>query len=235
MKLPRRQLRDYLVRNFFCEYTHNGMNWHFLKLNSVILIILIADFVFTAATAVTHPVFALFVVEDIGAAASAIGFAIAIFWMIKSILQLPIARFLDANHGEIDDYYALLFGLLISVVALYLYYFATNIWHVYLLQAMLAVGHAFFVPPYLAVFTRHLDKDSEGFEWALRSSFSTGAGMALGSAFAGILVASAGIRAMFLVQATLTLISLIILFFLRPYIKPKVSPDVERVLTVDRH
>lgn len=211
------------------------MNWNFLKLNNVILIILIADFVFTAATAVTHPIFALFVVEDIQAAVGAVGFAIAIFWTIKSILQLPIARFLDRHQGELDDYYALLLGLFITVVALYLYYFASHLWHVYLLQALLAVGHAFFVPPYLAVFTRHMDKDSEGFEWALRSSFSTGAGMALGSAFAGILVASAGIRAMFLVQATLTLISLIILFFLRPYIKPRVSAEVERVLTVDRH
>lgn len=211
------------------------INWNFLKLNNVILIILIADFVFTAATAVTAPVFAIFIVDDIGAAVSVVGFAVAIFWTVKSVLQLPIARYLDRTVGEIDDYYALMLGFGISVAVIFAYYFATTVWHIYVLQALLAAGHAFFVPPYLAVFTRHMDKDSEGFEWALRSSFSTGAGMALGSAFAGILVAAVGIRPMFLVHAGLSFISLVILFFLRPYIRPRVSTEVDRVLTVDRH
>lgn len=206
----------------------------FLRLNQVILIILFSDFIFTAATAITAPVFALFVVEDIAAPVSVVGFAVAIFWIVKSLLQLPFARYLDKNHGETDDFYSMVAGLGLSVLVFGAYYFAKEVWHIYALQALLGVGQAFFVPPFLAIFTRHLDQDSEGFEWALRSSFSTGAGMALGGAASGILAASIGIRPLFLIHALLAFLSLIVLVFLKPYLLPRVPREVSRVLTTER-
>lgn len=206
----------------------------FLRLNQVILIFLFSDFIFTASGAVTAPVFALFLVGDLAAPVSAVGFAVAIFWIVKSVLQLPIARYLDRNHGELDDYYSMILGLLLSVFGFVMYYFATEVWHIYLLQGIVGVGQAFFVPPYLAVFTRHLDQDSESFEWALRSSFSTGAGMALGGAVSGILAASIGIRPLFLIHALLAFLSLIITIFLKPYLKPRVPHEVARVLPTER-
>ncbi len=205
------------------------MSFRFLKLNQVILIIIFAQFVFTVAANLSVPFFALFVVKDIGAAAAAIGFASAIYWVIKSILQLPIARWIDRNHGEIDDYYSLLLGLAITTGSLFLFYFARELWQVFAIQAMIGIGDAFVVPPLYAIFSRHLDHDAEGFEWALQSSFSVGAGSALGGALSGLLVGLLGIRPLFLLNGTLMLIGLVILLFLKPYIRPKVVPPVGRV------
>ena len=202
------------------------MKLNFLKLNQVILVIIFAQFVFTVAANLSVPFFALFVVQDIGAAAAAVGFASAIYWVVKSVLQLPLARWIDKNHGEIDDYYSLLIGLTITITGLFLFYFARELWHIFAIQALIGVGDAFVVPPLYAIFSRHLDHDSEGFEWAVQSSFSVGAGSALGGTLSGLLVATLGIRPLFLINGTLMLVGLVILLFLKPYIRPKVPTPV---------
>lgn len=193
--------------------------------NQAILVIIFAEFILTTGTALISPIFALFVVETIGAPVTVVGFAIAIYWGVKSILQLPVARYLDKNHGEIDDFYAMLSGLILITIATYLYYFVTFVWQIYLLQFLIAVGDAFIVPPFLAIFSRHLDKDQEAFEWALRSSFAYGAGFAIGGSLSGILASIIGIRPIWIINGTFLLIGLIILIFLKPYIKPKVPKD----------
>lgn len=205
------------------------MKLSFLKLNQVILVIIIAQFVFTMAANLSGPFFALFIVQDIGAAVAAVGFASAIYWVVKSILQLPLARWIDRNHGEIDDYYSLLVGLGITIAGLFLFYFARELWHIFAIQALIGIGDAFVVPPLYAIFSRHLDHDSEGFEWALQSSFSFGAGSALGGTLSGLLVATLGIRPLFLINGTLMLVGLVTLLFLKPYIRPKVPQAAQRV------
>lgn len=210
-------------------YKH--MDWLIKKLkmpqlNQVILIIILAEFVFSTAGSLVNPVFALFVVDVVGAPITVIGFSVAIYWIIKSILQLPIARMLDKNHGEIDDYYSILAGITLSIVVVYLYYFVSAAWQIYALQFTAGVGDALIVPALLAIFTRHLDKDQEAFELALRSSFSYGASSALGGALSGILVVAIGIRPLYLINGTIMLLGLIILLFLRPYVKPRVPRDL---------
>ena len=207
------------------------MNWLFEKLrmpavNQVILIIILAEFILTTADALIGPLFALFVVQDMGAAVTTVGFAIAIYWITKSIVQLFVARYLDKNHGEVDDYYSMLAGLLIVIVTIYSYYFVREVWQIYLLQFFLALGNSFVVPPFYAIFTRHIDKDREASEWAMRSSFSLGAGSALGGALSGLLAAAIGIRPIFLINGTLMLIGFFVLLFLGPYIKPRTPRDL---------
>lgn len=211
------------------KFTINIPNFNFFrkssfpKINQVILIFIFAEFILTTAAGLITPVFAIFIVNDIaGSTARVVGFAVAIYWIVKSVLQLPIARQLDKNHGEIDDFYSMLLGIFINTVCVFLFYFVTKVWQVYALQFFIAVGDSFIVPPFYAIFSRHLDKEREGFEWALRSSFSLGAGSSLGGIFSGILAIAIGIRAIYLINGALTFIGLLLLLFLRPYILPKV-------------
>ena len=206
------------------------MRLGFPKLNQVILVIILAEFVFTVASGLITPFLSVFILEDIrGATVAVVGFATALYWVTKSLLQFPIARYLDRNHGEIDDYYSMLIGTGLVVAAVYAYYFASEVWHVFALQFLIAVGDAFIVPPFYAIFTRHIDSDSVGFEWALRSGFSIGAASALGGAVSGILAATIGIRPIFLINGTLMFIGLVVLLFLKPYIRPKAPAPVRRV------
>jgi len=204
------------------------MKLPFLKINQVILIIIFAQFIFTMAANLSVPLFAIFITKEIGAATAMVGLASAIYWAVKSVIQLPVAKWIDKNHGEIDDYYSLLFGLCISTTGIFLLYFSQNIWHIFGVQFLIAVGDAFAVPPLYAIFTRHIDKDAEGFEWTLQSSFSLGAGSTIGGIFSGILATLIGIRSTYLLNGTLMFVGLIILFFLKPYIRPKAEVPVKR-------
>ena len=200
-------------------------------INKVIGIIIVSDFMVTTGSALLSPIFALFITQQmIGGSAQAVGFAIAIYWITKSIVQLPIARYLDRNHGEVDDYYFMLCGLVADAAVLCGYYFfASTVWHVYILQALLGLADAFLLPPFYAIFTRHIDPGSEGFEWSIRSSFSFGGGAAVGGALGGILLGILGFRNIFLVAAMFNLLSVIALLFMRPYIMPSTSNPVQRI------
>ena len=201
------------------------------SINRVIAIIVASDFMVTTGSSLLSPIFALFVTSQItGGSAKAVGFAIAIYWITKSILQLPIARYLDRNHGEVDDYYFMIFGLLADAFVLCGYYFfASEVWHVYLLQGLLGIADSFLLPPFYAIFTRHIDPGSEGFEWSIRSSLSFGGGAALGGALGGILLGIVGFRNIFLFAALFNASSVIVLSFMRPYILPRTQKPVARI------
>lgn len=201
------------------------------KINHVVLVIVTAEFILTTAFGLLPPFFAVFITQQIvGGTIAAIGFALTIYWITKSTLQLFVARFIDRNHGEIDDFYFFFIGGVLNSIFVSLYYFATDVWHIYALHFLIGIADAMLVPPFYAIFTRHIDKGKEGFEWSLYSSFSLGAGSAFGGALGGILATVAGFRAMFLIVGMLTFMFSIMLLFLRPYIRPKVPPGVSRML-----
>ena len=200
------------------------------KPNQVILLIVAADFVLITAFGFLPPIFAIFVNNQIiGGSVAVVGFATTVYWVTKSTLQLFVARFIDKNHGEIDDFYFMIAGGLVNAVVVSLYYFAETAWHVYLLQFLIGIGDSLLVPPFYAIFTRHIDKGREGFEWSLYSSFSLGAGSALGGALGGVLATVVGFRPLFLVAGALTFIATIMLLLLKPFIRPKVPPDGMRL------
>lgn len=200
------------------------------KINQVILIIVFADFLLITAFGFLPPIFAVFVTEQIvGGTVAVVGFALTIYWVTKSILQLFVARYIDKNHGEIDDFYFMVAGGFLNAALITLYYFASAPWHIYGLHFLIGVGDALLVPPFYAIYTRHIDKGKEGFEWSLYSSFSIGAGSALGGAFGGLLATVVGFRAIFPLVGFLTFVGTLLLLFLRPYILPKVPPEPARV------
>ncbi len=217
------------------------MNWLISKfrlppINQVVLLIIIAEFILTTAWGFLAPVTAIFITQQIvGGTVAVVGFAITIYWVVKSILQLFVARYIDRNHGEIDDFYFFLAGGFLNAVFVAFYYFATEVWHVYTLHFLIAIADSLMAPPFYAIFTRHIDKGQEGFEWSLYSSFSLGAGTALGSAVGGVLASVVGFRAVFLLTGLLTFIFAVILLFLRPYIKPKVKERPAPIIIVERN
>ena len=141
-----------------------------------------------------------------------------------------MARRIYKNHGEIDDFYFFIAGGILNAIFVSLYYFASTVWHIYALHFLIGIADAMLVPPFYAIFTRHVDKGREGFEWSLYSSFSLGAGYALGGAVGGLLATLVGFRVVFLLTGFLTFLFSIMLLFLRPYIRPKVAEEVQRIL-----
>ena len=194
----------------------------FKNINPVVKIFIIADFFYNSAFASFGPVFAIFITGRIvGGSASVAGFATAVYWIVKSICQLPVARFLDHTDGERDDFWALWAGYFLTGFIPVAYIFATEPIHLYIIQGVYGFLMAWLVPAWYSIFTRHVDKWRISFEWSLESVFSVGLATAGASALGGYLVDQFGFQILFIGASAAAILSSFMILMLRPYISKK--------------
>lgn len=176
-----------------------------MKINHVIRTLVMSDFFINSGFSLFAPVFAIFVTRQIdGGSLQVIGFATAIFQIFKSGLQIPIARYLDKNHGEYDDFYSMILGTALIVLVPFAYLFASTANHIYIIQAIYGIGAAFTIPPWYAIFSRHLDKMRENVEWSM-DSIAIGIGAAASAAVGGILAQKFGFQLVFIIGGILAI------------------------------
>jgi MFS family permease len=177
-----------------------------MRISHTIRTLIASDFLINAGFSLFAPVLAVFVTGQIAdGTIQVVGFAAAITQIVKALLQIPVARYLDRNHGEYDDFYSLVAGSTIVASVPFLYLLATQAAHVYLIQGFFGVGLALAVPPWYAIFTRHIDKMKENVEWSLES-IGIGIGGAASAALSGIVVSRFGFHAAFLVGGFLAIL-----------------------------
>jgi MFS family permease len=169
-----------------------------MRINHTVRTLITSDFFINSGFSVFMPVFAVFVTGQItDGSIQVVGFAAAIAQIVKAALQIPVARYLDRNHGEYDDFYSMVTGSIIVASVPFLYLMASEAWHVYVIQAWFGVGTALAVPPWYAIFTRHIDKMRENVEWSLES-VAIGVSGAGAAALSGVVVANFGFRSAFM-------------------------------------
>jgi DHA1 family quinolone resistance protein-like MFS transporter len=190
------------------------------KLNPVILTLMISDSIVLTGFGLVEPVFALFVTEIKGGSVLSVGIATAIFMTVKSLLQLPFSRFVDKHdhsaktpHHHLSTQF-LWCGMALILSAPILYYFSSNIWHVYAIQALYGVGSALAYPTWLKLWEMHIDKDQESYEWTLYSTI-TSLTVALSAVVGGLLVQEIGFRDTFLAAAVVVAAGCSALIYLR--------------------
>lgn len=185
------------------------------SINRVIKTLIKSDVIFLSAFGLITPIFAVFVTDQIqGGDVKVVGFAAAIYWILKSILQIPISKFLDKTKGEKDDLYFLVIGFFVAAFVPFGYIFSTFPWHIYILEAIYAIGLAMVVPGWYAIFSRHLDKGKEAFEWALDST-TVGIGTGITGAVGGILVSQFGFNMVFVIVGIFALLGALLPLLIR--------------------
>src|ERR1035437_1102656 len=116
-------------------------------ISKIMKTLVISDLFLNLGWGLLSPVFAIFILGKIAEnsplqAAEIAGLSALFYWIPKSFFQIPIGIYLDKNHGEKDDFWFMIVGMLIiSCVPIgYLLSFAP--WHIYLLQVIYAAGMA---------------------------------------------------------------------------------------------
>ena len=179
-----------------------------MRINHVVKTLILSDFYLNIGLGLFGPIFAIFVTKQIqGGSLEVIGFAAGITQISKVVLEVPIARYLDKNHGEYDDFYSMIIGGCLISLAPFLYLLASQTYHLYMIQAMYGVGLAFLVPPWYAIFSRHLDKLHENIEWSFES-VAIGIATAASAAIGGILANKFGFQVVFVIAGTLAFFSI---------------------------
>lgn len=190
------------------------------RINLIIRSFIWADLALLAGWGLIEPLFAIFILERIaGATVVTIGIAAAIYWLVKSALQVPIAVMLDKTDGEKDEYWVLIFGLLLAGLTAISFALIDQIWQLYLVKVLHATAFAFYIPSWYSIFSNHLDKGHRSLEFSLDS---TAIGIAAGiTGFLGsILVKYFGFITIFIIAGVMCFIAASVIFFSPEMVHP---------------
>lgn len=202
-----------------------------MRINHVIKTLVFSDFYLEAGLSLFAPIFAVFVTNQIqGGSLEVVGFAAAITQIFKVGLEIPVAKYLDRNHGEYDDFYSLVIGSILIALTPFMYMIATTARHIYIIHAIFGVGLAFFIPPKFAIFSRHLDKLKENLEWSFKS-VALGIAAAGAAALGGILAQRYGFQLIFFLGGLLTIISIVYELKIYKDLKEKVPRGTVRPIS----
>lgn len=174
-----------------------------------------SDFFLQAGWGLVGPIFAIFLTQQIkGGDLRMVGFVATCYWITKSFIQPFIAKFLDKEHGEKDDFIFLVTGMYVANLVPLGYIFSTQPWHIYTLEIIRGIAMACVIPTWSAIFTRHIDRGREAFSWSMQS---TGIGIAIGisGAFGGLLASALGFKIIFLLVSIFGVFSSSVLLIAR--------------------
>ncbi len=202
------------------------------SINAIIKTLILSDFFLNLGWGLMGPIFAIFIIDHVVGgnhleAARVAGFAALIFWIVKSFLQIPVGRYLDKNHGEKDDFWFMVVGTFLMGFVPLGYLFSTASWHIYAWQIVYAIASAIVVPPYSAIFTRHIDKGREAAEWSLWSTY-IGLGAGIAGGLGGIIAGIFGFASVFITVSVLTFIATLLLFLVKDDISAR-NKEVIRI------
>lgn len=169
-----------------------------LKINETVKYLTFSDTIIWSGWGLISPILSVFFSDQIvdGSVAVA-GIATTLYFLSNSLLQIPVASYIDRKKGEKDDFYVLLLGTLMFSLSAFAFILATHSWHVYLIQIMSGMGAALAAPAWYAIFTRHLDKNREGVEWSIYNTLIA-LGSSLTAAIGGLMAEKWGYKVVFL-------------------------------------
>jgi len=184
-----------------------------MRVNNLIKILTFSDVLIVSGWGLTNPLFAVFLTEQIkGGNLELVGLSTAVYCVLRSALQIPFARLVDSVKGEIDDFLLMAAGSAVMSLVPFMYFFAVTNIQILLLQALLGISSAMVAPGWLAIFTRHIDKNIEAEEWGIYNAV-VGLGGALSGALSGFLAEKFGFRSLFLIVGTVSVFGTCFLYF----------------------
>jgi MFS family permease len=170
--------------------------------NKQIRILLVTNGLILIAGAMLGPIYALFV-EKIGGDLLDASYAFGAYALAAGVTTLISGKYADKlKEGEL----VVVFGYGIMGLAFFGYILVNSIWSLLVIQILIGLGEAIYVPAFDAVYSKHLDGRKSGREWGAWESinyFTT----ALGAISGGFLVTLFGFNIMFVVMGLLSFAS----------------------------
>ena len=199
----------------------NLKNYFLQDINPVVRFLILSDMIFVGASGLLGPIFALFIENFIEGGNEAVaGLAVGIFLITKSVFQIPIAHIIDKIRGEKDDFWVLVIFTALAAVVPILYLVIDTPIELYFVQFISGLFTALTFPTYMAIFTRHIDKEKEGTEWGVYFTLTDLASAAL-AALGGYIASVNGFKPLIAAVAVMGFVGAMFLIPIKPYIKLK--------------
>lgn len=137
-------------------------------INKVVKFFILSDLLLFMGWGFIAPILAIFIIDKVaGATLLTVGIANAVYWSMRSIVQVPTALALDREKGEKDDYYTLIVSLLVVGAAAFMLAFVETRTTLYLVQALHGIGFGIYQVAWPAIYSRHMDKGKVALDWSL--------------------------------------------------------------------
>ncbi len=202
-----------------------------LKVNRVVRSFVISDLLFWGGWGIVNPIFAIFVVNKVpGATIATVGAVIAMYWIVKAIIQIPVAIFLDRKGGDRADFHALILGLMLAGFAAIAFLAVRDIAGLFAVVFVQALAYGLYTPSWSAIFSRHLDKDHYAFDWSLDST-TVGIASGIAAALGGGIAALWGFTGVFILTSIFSFASVFFLLSVPNLVLPRATTPAQEVVT----
>lgn len=175
----------------------------------MIKLLMFSDVFFMTGFGLIDPILAIFIKENlIGGTILGAGIASTLFLVTKCVVQLPFSRYVDSHKNKVKW---LIIGSLLIAIVPFIYIFAKHINYIFLAQILYGLGSGLAYPTWLGLWTTHLDRKHESFEWSLYSTL-TGLGSAATAAIGAAIAEFIGFTYTFTFVGVMSLIGCAVLF-----------------------
>lgn len=177
------------------------------SINPVIKIIIISDIFFWSAWYTVLPILSIFFVQEIQGATidtAAFGFS---FYLLARVAASLIGSKFSANASDSRKIFMIIYAILILNIAYVLMAFTRSLGTVYAFYIIVGMGIGLASPVRSALFSTHLDKHKETFEWALSDSVVL-VGIAICSIIGAVIIRDYGYTTLFLVATFFNFLSI---------------------------
>ena len=201
-----------------------------IHLNKIIRYLIYSDLVFYTGWGLISPIFAIFILDSIkGGDAFVVGMAAAVHLIIRSVLRVPFG--IQVDRGSQRKAFRYMFiGLLIAAFVPAGYIFASNVWHIYALQAVLGVSLAMSTAGWTGIFAKHMDRGKESTEWGV-DAVAVGLGPGIAGAIGGLTVSYFGFFWVFIAVTVAGFLGVLLLLFIRREILCGPCPKTGKLFT----
>jgi MFS family permease len=177
-----------------------------VQVNRIVKYFVLSDFFFIAGWGFIEPIFSVFIVQKLpGATLTTVGIAVAIYWILRSILQIPFANFLDRRAGERTAIRMLIAGLFLAAFSAFAFGWVTQIWELYAVQVVHAIALSLYTASWPAIFSRHLDKNRISFDWSFDNT-AVGIASGVSGFLAGVIGSAWGFTTVFVLAGIFSLV-----------------------------
>src|SRR3989338_387396 len=129
-------------------------------INRVVRVLVIYDFVLNFAFGLISPIFAVFILKNVGGSnLQTIGLGAAFYWIARTLSTVPLSRLMDKTDGELDEFYFILLGSFLIATVPLLYLLVEKPWHLYVVQFVYGLFNSMAIPAWRILFIDHLDRE----------------------------------------------------------------------------
>jgi MFS family permease len=186
-----------------------------LDVNPVIRFLILSDIVWRSGVGLLTPVFPIFIIERIvGGNELVAGVAATIGLVTKGIFQVPAAAIIDKIRGEKDDFWMMITFSFLTLLMPISYLFIRTPGQLYVVEFFSNLFLAFTFPSFMAIFTRHVDRQKEGTTWGLYFTLTDFAGAA-SAAVGGAIALTLGFDKLIIATVSISIMAVFLLIPIR--------------------